>query len=508
MPDIDDGETVAIQGSAKEPYILRNVGGVYSCTCPAWRNQSIAIEMRTCKHLRQHCGEEAEKARLGGELPSKASRPRKASAVSSASGDTDALAQDAVSGPPILLAHSWTSDVDLTGWWMSEKLDGVRAYWDGNQFISRQGNVYHAPDWFIEDLPRDVHLDGELWLSRKGFQRAVSIVRRQDKSDHWKEITYLVFDAPRVDDVFEARMAYVAQLLDESQPRYARPHVHERCSGADHLRDELARVEELGGEGLMMRKPSSRYEIGRSFSLLKVKSMRDSEARVIEHLPGTGKHKGRLGALSVELANGIKFSVGTGFSDAERNNPPPVGSIITFRYQELSDRGVPRFPAFVRVRSDIDQLTSNFEDGADPVRVMPGTAKGAVDSLSSNTSATAEYIIGAKTSTIAVKSSMAPSITNSGAGSNTGSGSPNMMAPPAAGQASAGATSPRMFEFTEGTSNKFWEVVLNGMEVVVRFGKIGTAGMTKPKTFPSDAAAKKYYDDLIAEKIGKGYVEI
>lgn len=106
-----------------------------------------------------------------------------------------------------------------------------------------------------------------------------------------------------------------------------------------------------------MRKPSSRYEVGRSFSLLKVKSMRDAEARVIEHLPGTGRHQGRMGALSVQLVNGIKFSVGTGFSDAQRDNPPPVGSIITFRYQELSDRGVPRFPAFVRVRPDIDELS-------------------------------------------------------------------------------------------------------------------------------------------------------
>lgn len=378
MPDIEDGEIVEVQGSAKDPYILRNVGGVYSCTCPAWRNQSTPIESRTCKHLRQYRGEDAEKVRLGGELPTRASRARKVSAgtikASSSSASVSAFAISSVSSsvafdsvtdaavaadsvPPILLAHSWTSDIDLTGWWMSEKLDGVRAYWNGKQFISRQGNTYHAPDWFIEDLPKDVHLDGELWLSRKNFQRAVSIVRRQDKNDQWREITYLVFDAPSVNDVFEARMAFIAQLLDEMQPKYARPHTHERCNGIEHLQEELARVEELGGEGLMMRKPSSRYEVGRSFSLLKVKSMRDAEARVIEHLPGTGRHQGRMGALSVQLVNGIKFSVGTGFSDAQRDNPPPVGSIITFRYQELSDRGVPRFPAFVRVRPDIDELS-------------------------------------------------------------------------------------------------------------------------------------------------------
>ncbi|MBS2002570.1 MAG: DNA ligase [Cyanobacteria bacterium SZAS LIN-5] len=455
MPDIEDGETVEIKGSAKDPYQLRNVGGVYSCTCPAWRNQSTAIERRTCKHLRQYCGEDAEKARLGGELPTSASRTRRPANSNSTTpagvGSSDS--GNAVSGPPILLAHSWTSDIDLTGWWMSEKLDGVRAYWDGEKFVSRQGNVYHAPDWFIEDLPRDVHLDGELWLSRKGFQRAVSIVRRQDKSDHWKEITYLVFDAPKIDDVFEARMAFVSQLLDESQPKYARPHTHERCKGTDHLREELARVEELGGEGLMLRKPSSKYEIGRSFSLLKVKSMHDAEARVIEHLPGTGKHQGRLGALSVELANGIKFSIGTGFSDAERNNPPPIGSVVTFRYQELSDRGVPRFPAYVRMRTDIEHVPAIVERETAAV---------------SNAVQLAEAV-------------------------------------PAG---TAVATKPRMFEFSEGTSNKFWEVVLQGSSVTVRFGKIGTAGMTKPKSFPTDQAAKKYYDDLIVEKIGKGYCEV
>ncbi len=518
MPDIDDGETVEVQGSAKDPYLLRNVGGVYSCTCPAWRNQSTAIEKRTCKHLRQYCGDEAERDRLGGEIPTNAARPRKVASTSSApSGGTanatqtnanaNANTDSASSAPPILLAHSWTTEVDLTGWWMSEKLDGVRAYWDGTQFISRQGNVYHAPDWFIEDLPKDVHLDGELWLSRKGFQRAVSIVRRQDKSDQWKEITYLVFDAPAVDDVFEARMAYISQLLDEAQPKYARPHTHERCSGTDHLRQELARVEELGGEGLMMRKPASKYEVGRSFSLLKVKSMHDAEARVIEHLPGTGRHKGRLGALSVELANGTKFSVGTGFSDAERDNPPPVGSVITFRYQELSDRGVPRFPAFVRVRTDIDELTSNIDGEPAGVKVLAGATS--VKTTSPTTTASSSAVAPKPATSPSASPMAAPKPATSPPASPMAAPKP-VASPTAVHSAThpAGSTAPRMFEFTEGTSSKFWEVVLAGNDVIVRFGKIGTAGMSKPKPFPTPAAAKKYYDDLIAEKTGKGYVEV
>jgi DNA ligase-1 len=104
----------------------------------------------------------------------------------------------------------------------------------------------------------------------------------------------------------------------------------------------------------MLRKPGSRYVAGRSDTLLKVKSFLDSEARVVGHQAGTGKHKGRLGALLVELPNGTRFKVGTGMSDAERNEPPAVGEIITFRYQELTDAGVPRFPSFIGVRQDVD----------------------------------------------------------------------------------------------------------------------------------------------------------
>jgi DNA ligase-1 len=217
--------------------------------------------------------------------------------------------------------------------------------------LSRQGNIFHAPDWFKAGLP-SVPLDGELWLARKAFQRTVSIVRRQDHSDHWREIRYLVFDMPAVSAAFEERLAELRDCLATHGPQFAALHPQELCHSVDHLRGELARVTALGGEGLMLRQPGSRYETGRSPTLLKVKTFQDAEARVVEHLPGTGRHKGRLGALAVELPDGTNFSIGTGFSDAERESPPPVGSTVTFRYQELSDRGVPRFPSFVRITCD------------------------------------------------------------------------------------------------------------------------------------------------------------
>jgi DNA ligase-1 len=437
MPDIPDGQFVEMKGSAAQPYVLRNVGGVYSCSCPAWRNQSIAIEKRTCKHLKKYRGEQAELDRVGSAAPA---RP-------AVEGDE---AGEETKGPPLLLAQAWTNDVELAGWWMSEKLDGVRAYWDGRQLLSRLGNVLHAPDWFVAGLPK-TPLDGELWLARKSFQRTVSIVRRQDKSDHWKEISYLVFDAPAEEAPFEERMELLRDALASNRARHIQLHSHERCRDADHLRAELARVEALGGEGLMLREPGSKYQIGRSTTLLKVKTFHDAEATVVDHQAGSGRHKGRLGALVVQLADGTQFSVGTGFSDAQRESPPPIGSTITFRYQELSDRGVPRFPSFVRGGIGAPPSKPTAIPAAPPVAVKKGKT--------------------------AMPSSPSP------------------------------ASGTRRFEFVEGKSSKFWEIAISGCDVTVRWGRIGSDGQTKTKTFADAAAAQEYADELVEEKTGKGYVE-
>jgi DNA ligase-1 len=362
MNDLQDGQTFEMQGSGAKPYVLKNTGGVYSCTCPAWRNQSVAIERRTCKHLRKLRGDAAEEARTGGALPQ---RP-----VRTNGGEQE----DA--GPPLLLAESWDNAADLSGWWMSEKLDGVRAYWDGKQFLSRQGNVFHAPDWFVQGLPA-IALDGELWIDRKKFQRTVSIVRRQDKSELWKEVCFLVFDAPQAQGEFEERLRVVKESLTAGALKFARPHHHKLCKDVAALRAELTRVESLGGEGLMLRRPGSRYEAGRSSTLLKVKTFRDAEAVVIEHLAGAGKHKGRLGALLVRLADGTEFSIGTGFSDRERQTPPPIGATVTFRYQELSEAGVPRFPSYVRVRTDLPSaVVTTDKPKPPPAPSKPGGTKG------------------------------------------------------------------------------------------------------------------------------------
>ncbi len=432
MADLADGESTEVQGSGRKPYVLKNTGGVYSCSCPAWRNQSLGIERRTCKHLRKLRGEEAEKERLGS-LPEPAGK-----------------AGEKPDKPPLLLAHRWQNDRDLTGWWMSEKLDGVRAYWNGETFLSRLGNRFIAPDWFTAYLPGEP-LDGELWVGRKQFQKTVSIVRRQDAGPQWQDVRFLVFDAPRHDGELEGRLEHLGELFSGGLP-HAELVAQVACTGVDHMRRQLARVEELGGEGLMLRQPGSLYVTGRSTTLLKVKSFFDAEARVVCHLPGAGRHKGRLGALEAITPAGVVFSIGTGLSDAERGDPPPVGSVVTYRYQELTEAGVPRFPSFIGV-------SSGEEWPEDAVSVPAADHEPAAPEAS----------------------------------------------PVAAAAGAAGTT--RRLELVGGSSSKFWQITVDGARYQVRYGRIGTDGQSKEKTFADPAAAERAAEKLIAAKLRKGYEE-
>lgn len=250
----------------------------------------------------------------------------------------------------VLLAKNYDGR-DPTGWWVSEKLDGCRAVWDGARFLSRAGNVFVAPDWFTAGLPHAV-LDGELWLGRGRFDEVSGIVRRSAKragwEDEWRGIRYMVFDLPTALGGFEARMAQLDRLR---LPGHAEVVAQVRCRGPEHLKERLAKVLAAGGEGLMLREPGSPYVAKRSGTLLKCKAMLDAEAVVVGHQPGRGKHRGKMGALVCETKAGVRFKIGTGFSDYDRAHPPKIGDVVTFTYQELSAKsGKPRFPAFLRVR--------------------------------------------------------------------------------------------------------------------------------------------------------------
>ncbi|MCW5804858.1 MAG: DNA ligase [Deltaproteobacteria bacterium] len=369
-PALEDGDSVEVEGSSST-YTLTRHGNVYMCTCPAWRNQSLGVDLRTCKHLRAYLGDEHEAVRCGATSASRAATVVRSSGGGGGSSGGRAVKKE--TAPPVLLAHKWEVDHDPTGWWMSEKLDGIRAYWDGETFVSRNGNVFYAPDWFTTDLPADT-LDGELWVGRKMFNKTTSIVRAGAANAEWRSVQYVIFDAPNAKGGFEDRIAHAKKVIERAGAPHARVLEHDPCAGFAHLREELRRIEGLGGEGLMLRRPGSKYEVGRSQTLLKVKTFHDAEARVVGHSPGTGRHKGRLGALICELPSGIQFNVGTGFKDAERENPVKIGAVITFRYQELTEDGVPRFPAWVGERIDVD-LPEEVEEAEEEAAPPPKTKK-------------------------------------------------------------------------------------------------------------------------------------
>lgn len=255
------------------------------------------------------------------------------------------------SGPALLLANVWNESIDPTGWWMSEKYDGLRGYWDGRKLWSRKGQVIAAPDYFLAELPREVALDGELWIARGEFEETTSVVLSQTPDERWKRVRFMVFDAPQAPGTFEERMEFLKTTLPAGK-RFVEVVAQVRCVGTKHLLAERDRIIALGGEGMMLRKPESAYEARRSPTLLKVKTHDDAEATVIAHLPGKGKYTGQLGSLRVRTTDGREFSVGSGLTDAQRAAPPAVGTVITYRYRGLTEKGLPRFPSFLRVRTD------------------------------------------------------------------------------------------------------------------------------------------------------------
>ena len=255
--------------------------------------------------------------------------------------------------PPLLLANAYREDVALDRYWVSEKLDGVRAYWDGERLRSRKGNPINAPPWFVAHFPR-VPLDGELWMGRGAFERLSGAVRRQRPDDaQWREIRFMVFDLPSSPATFDRRLQRLREMFETVASPYVALVEQFRVTGRAELMERLERVVAGGGEGLMLHRGSSLYAAGRSDDLLKLKTHEDAEAVVIGHLPGKGRLTGMLGALLVETPEGLRFRLGTGFSDEERRNPPPLGATVTYKHHGRTRNGVPRFASFLRIRDEI-----------------------------------------------------------------------------------------------------------------------------------------------------------
>lgn len=254
--------------------------------------------------------------------------------------------------PAIPLANVYHQGVDLQEYWVSEKLDGVRAYWDGEQFWSRGGHVYAAPPWFTRQFP-DHPLDGELWAGREQFAQVSGVVRKQQPEHNaWRKIRFHTFDLPLENTPFEKRYQRLKRLVNEAGTKYLVLVRQSPVASHNALMAELNQIVAAGGEGLMLKRKTGLYKAGRSDDLLKVKTFADAEAVVVAHIPGKGKYLGMMGALEVELGNGRRFRIGTGFRDADRRNPPSIGATVTFRYRGFTATGLPRFASFLRVRDD------------------------------------------------------------------------------------------------------------------------------------------------------------
>tara|TARA_R110002167_G_scaffold90855_3_gene244437 strand:- start:5181 stop:6077 length:897 start_codon:yes stop_codon:yes gene_type:complete len=257
------------------------------------------------------------------------------------------LSQPSLS-PQLMLAKRYQGNIDLQHYWISEKLDGVRAYWNGHQLISRQGYPIHAPLWFVQALPK-TPLDGELWSGRGQFEALSASTRRYQPIDaEWQKIQYRLFDLPASLLPFKQRIDQLEILAQQIGVGHIQTLSYSQVSTHDELLQLLQQQAATGAEGLILNRIDASYEGKRSDALLKLKLHLDDEARVVAHLPGKGKYRGLLGAIEVQLTNGQRFKIGSGFTDQQRAYPPAIGSTITFKYFGMTDKGKPRFASFVR----------------------------------------------------------------------------------------------------------------------------------------------------------------
>ena len=261
-----------------------------------------------------------------------------------------AMPASAIVQVPLLLAEAEHGQADVSLYLVSEKLDGVRAFWDGQALRTRNGNAINAPAWFVANFPAQA-LDGELWIGRGQFDRLSATIRRQAPDEiEWRQVRYQVFELPHAPGTFRERDRALRRVLSEAGVPWLKPVEQFEIRNRKLLEQRLDDIVKAGGEGLMLHRADASYTTGRSDVLLKMKRWNDAEATVIGHQPGKGKHAGMLGALRVRTADGVEFMLGTGLTNALRKDPPPIGTIVTFRYRELTNRGLPRFASFHRVQ--------------------------------------------------------------------------------------------------------------------------------------------------------------
>lgn len=238
---------------------------------------------------------------------------------------------------------------DISQYYVSEKLDGVRGYWDGKQLYTRRGHKINAPKWFTQDWPK-LKLDGELWIARSTFEQVSSIVRSNQAKKQWRNVKFMLFDINQASGTFAERVNTMRKLVQRSNSPYLSMIPQRKFTKLSKVMQWLDQVSSNGGEGLMLHHQNAHYKIGRNNQLMKLKKLYDAEATVVRYIPGKGKFKGLMGALRVKTAQGVEFNIGSGFNLQQRQHPPKIGSLITFQYFGKTKKGTPRFASFLRIR--------------------------------------------------------------------------------------------------------------------------------------------------------------
>ncbi|GAB6145718.1 DNA ligase [Desulfocicer niacini] len=253
--------------------------------------------------------------------------------------------------PALQKPQVYSHEEDIAGWVMSEKLDGIRGYWDGTRMYTRKGIPLNPPAWFTQNFP-PFPLDGELWSKRGDFEFIQSVVMDQTPGKGWKHITYNIFEVPMGKGDFLSRLNRARTWFKAHKNTHARFIPQIRIKEKSNMEDFLKEVESMGGEGVIVKNPDIPYHTGRSPHMLKVKNCQDMEGIVVGINKGQGKYENVMGSLTVKLKNGITFKLGTGFSDEIRQKPPQPGSTVTFKYHGFTKNGIPKFASFLRMRQD------------------------------------------------------------------------------------------------------------------------------------------------------------
>lgn len=252
---------------------------------------------------------------------------------------------------PLLAKHPYT---------MSTKWDGVRATWDGSRLKTRGGHPIHAPDEFLNRMPKGA-LEGELLIGRSRFNEVSGIVRRKDPDPtDWRPVRFMVFDDPASRTPFSETLSSLKKRLPSCGTAKVCVIPQRPVKTAEQVQRAMREEVERGGEGVMLRRTDVPYKRGRSATLIKVKGVLDDEGVVIGYEQGRNRLAGKLGALRCKWAKGkfkgIEFVVGSGLTDAMRRDYKklfPLGTLVTVDYMSLGPEGKPRHPRLKGIRTDL-----------------------------------------------------------------------------------------------------------------------------------------------------------